>query len=129
MRTEAKEALARLRENILDSDNQACFIEREELLREHAADVMAQPPEERYRVEFELLMDNLSTPIDADDVFAGRMLEGRWPHQEGFSRNGLSSPGHITLAVERVLKIGLQESTNLPNQKVLNFNIFCCLRD
>ena len=107
MRAEAKEALARLRNRILDSNNQACFIEREELLREHAEEVFAQPQEERYRVEFELLMDNLSTPIDADDVFAGRMLEGRWPHAEGFSRNGLSSPGHITLAVERVLKIGL----------------------
>ena len=108
MRIEAKEALARLRNRILDSDNKACFIEREELLRNHAADVLAQPAEERYRFEFELLMDNLSTPIDADDVFAGRMVEGRWPHEEGFSRNGLSSPGHITLAVEHVLKIGLQ---------------------
>jgi formate C-acetyltransferase len=108
MRTEAKEALARLRNKILDSDNKACFIEREELLRTHEADVLAQPPEERYRFEFELLMENLSTPIDSDDVFAGRMLEGRWPHEDGFSRNGLSSPGHITLAVERVLKIGLQ---------------------
>ena len=74
MRAEAKEALARLRNRILDSDNQACFIEREELLREHAEEVLAQPQEERYRVEFELLMDNLSTPIDANDVFAGRML-------------------------------------------------------
>ena len=108
MKAEAKEALTRLRDKILDTDNQACFIEREELLRAHAEEVLAQPPEERYRFEFELLMDNLSTPIDADDVFAGRMVEGRWPHKEGFSRNGLSSPGHITLAVERVLKIGLQ---------------------
>ena len=63
MRTEAKEALARLRNKVLDSDNKACFIEREELLRTHGTDVLAQPPEERYRFEFELLMDNLSTPI------------------------------------------------------------------
>ena len=56
MKAEAKEALTRLKDKILDSDNLACFIEREELLRAHAEEVLAQPPEERYRFEFELLI-------------------------------------------------------------------------
>ena len=100
-------ALLRLRNRILASDNLACFIERESLLRAHAGETAASPPEERYLREFELLMDNLSTPIDPDDVFAGRMLEGRWPHAEGFTRLGLTSEGHITLPMPVILKHGL----------------------
>jgi formate C-acetyltransferase len=100
-------ALLRLRNRILASDNLACFIERESLLRAHAEETAACPPEARYLHEFELLMDNLSTPIEPDDLFAGRMLEGRWPHAEGFTRLGLTSEGHITLPTPTILKHGL----------------------
>lgn len=100
-------AINRLRRKILDGDNLACFIERETLLRDHAHATLALPPEERYLFEFTLLMDHLSTPVDPDDVFAARMLEGRWPHPEGFSRAGLTSEGHITLPMAKILSIGL----------------------
>ncbi len=100
-------ALLHLRNLILESDNKACFIERESILRSHAGETTALPKEDRYLHEFELLMDNLSTPLAPDDVFAGRMLEGRWPHEEGFSRVGLTSEGHITLPMPEILKHGL----------------------
>ena len=92
-------ALERLREKILASDNRACFIERETLLRDHAEQTLALPEEERYLFEFELLLGRLSTPVDPDDRFAGRMAEARWPHPEPFTRipGGLGSRGPITL--------------------------------
>lgn len=103
------QALERLREKILVSDNSACFIERELLLHNHAAQTQALPEEERYRFEFELLLDHLSTPIDPDDRFLGRMAEARWPGPEPFTRlpGGLSSEGHITLPMPAVLTHGL----------------------
>ena len=102
-------ALNRLREKILGSDNKACFIERETLLRSYAADTLAMPEEERYRFEFELLLDHLSTPVDPDDRFPGRMAEARWPHPEPFTRipGGITSEGHITLPMPEILSEGL----------------------
>ena len=41
-------ALLRLRNRILASDNLACFIERESLLRAHAGETAACPTETRY---------------------------------------------------------------------------------
>ncbi len=101
--------LNRLREKVLVSDNKACFIERETLLRDHAAATLALPEEERYLAEFELLLDGLSTPVDPDDGFAGRMVEARWPHPEPFSRvpGGIGSEGHITLPMPEILSKGL----------------------
>lgn len=92
-------ALERLREKILASDNRACFIERETLLRDHAEQTSRPAEEERYLFEFELLLGRLSTPVDPDDRFAGRMAEARWPHPEPFTRipGGIGSEGHITL--------------------------------
>ena len=104
-------ALDRLRGRILDSDNLACFIDREEILRRHAAETLALPADgaARYLAEFEDLLDELPTPVDPDDVFLGRMNEARWPHAEKFTRTprGLASEGHITLPVETVLARGL----------------------
>ena len=104
-------ALDRLRGRILDSDNLACFIDREEILRRHAAETLALPANgaARYLAEFEALLDELPTPVDPDDVFLGRMNEARWPHEEKFTRTprGLASEGHITLPVETVLARGL----------------------
>lgn len=101
--------LTRLREKVLAADNKACFIERETLLRDHAAKTLALPEEERYRFEFELLLDHLSTPIDSDDGFAGRMVEARWPYPEPFTYvpGGINSEGHITLPMPKVLSAGL----------------------
>lgn len=102
-------AIGRLRERILSSDNRACFIERERLLRDHAAQTRALPEEERYLHEFELLLDGLSTPLDPDDRFAGRMIEARWPYPEPFTRipGGVGSEGHVTLPMPEILSRGL----------------------
>ena len=104
-------ALDRLRNRILDSDNLACFIDREEILRRHETSTRALPPEgaERYLAEFEALLAELPTPIDSDDIFVGRMNEARWPYPEAFTRipGGIASEGHIPLPLSTVLPRGL----------------------
>ena len=101
--------LDKLIEKIYAGDNLACFIEREEILRAHRAETEALPLEERYLHEAELLLDGLSTPIEPEDMFAGRMVEARWPHSEPFCHtpNGLFTWGHITLPMAKVLNLGL----------------------
>ncbi len=101
--------LTSLIEKIYAMDNSACFIEREEILRAHAAETLALPLSERYLHQATLLFDGLSTPIEPEDVFAGRMVEARWPHEEPLPRlpGGISSSGHITLAMPKILTEGL----------------------
>ncbi len=104
---QSEKDLARLRDLVLEADNLNCFIERETLLREHAAEIRARPQPQWYIAELELLLGNLSTPLDPCDKFAGRMVEGRWPHADGFTCGGLIAEGHITLPMPKVLRIGL----------------------
>lgn len=102
-------ALEGLRKKVLAADNKACFVERETLLRDHAGAVLALPEEERYRAQFELLLDNLSTPVEPDDLFLGRMVEGHWPFAEPTCRlpGGIASEGHVTLPMPKILSQGL----------------------
>ena len=101
--------LNKLIEKVYACDNLACFIEREEILFANKEATEALPIEERYLHEANLLFDGLSTPIESEDVFAGRMIEARWPHSEPFSRvpGGIRSSGHITLPIQKILIIGL----------------------
>lgn len=101
------ERLNRLKSQILASDDRACFIERENILAENRESISALPESLRYTAEFELLMKNLSTPIDPDDVFAGRMVEGIRSSAPLPPLPGqLSSDGHITLPMEKILTLG-----------------------
>ncbi len=101
--------LNRLIEKVYACDNLACFIEREEILFANRKSTEALPIQERYLHEANLLFDGLSTPIEPEDVFAGRMIEARWPHSEPFLRlpGGIRSSGHITLPIPKILSIGL----------------------
>lgn len=102
------DSLNRLRRMIMDSDNEACFIEREEILRKYEKETLALDPSQQYLFEAEKLLGELSTPLNADDLFAGRMLEGRWHHSEPFTRIALSSQGHATLPIAKILTVGLK---------------------
>ena len=99
--------LERLKLLIFNSDDRACFIERENILAQNRDAVAALPYSQRYTAEFELLMKHLSTPLEADDVFAGRMVEGirdaaPLPGLPG----SLGSEGHITLPIGKILSVG-----------------------
>ena len=102
------ERLERLKLLIFKSDDNACFIERENILADNRERVAALPYPQRYAAEFELLMKHLSTPIEPDDVFAGRMVEGiRSAEPLPPLPGALGSEGHITLPIEKILSVGL----------------------
>ena len=101
--------LQKLVEKVYAGDNLACFIEREEILRAHQSETEQLPIQERYLHELNLLCDGLSTPIEPEDMFAGRMVEARWQHNEPFTRvsGGICTSGHITLPISGLLFLGL----------------------
>ncbi|MFH1570910.1 MAG: pyruvate formate lyase family protein [Gemmatimonadota bacterium] len=98
-----------LRQRLLGGRNDFCFAERQAILAAVDAGIDAVPAELRYASALERLLAELSTPIEPDDVLAGRMLEGP-PGPEG-PLHGLayfSSPGHTTLDWATVLEEGLE---------------------
>ncbi len=99
-----------LRERILAGNNDHCFIERQELLSQIDREIECIHPAMRYAFAFESLLANLSTPIDPQDVFAGKMLEGPWDSEVELQVHVpyLQSPGHTTLDWEDLLKNGLR---------------------
>ena len=99
-----------LRQKIMAASNEHCFIERQEIMADVALRADCVPPEFRYTYTLEQLLDRLSTPIEAEDVFLGRMVEGPWerdgdPHQR---LPFFSSPGHTTLDWSTLLNEGLE---------------------
>ena len=67
--------LDRLRSRVFAGDNRACFIERESILRGPAREPGALSAGDRYLFTLERLLAGISTPIECDDVFLGRMVE------------------------------------------------------
>jgi trans-4-hydroxy-L-proline dehydratase len=99
-----------LRQKIMAASNEHCFIERQEIMAAVALQADRVPPEFRYTYTLEQLLDRLSTPIEAEDVFLGRMVEGAW-EQNGDPHQRLpffSSPGHTTLDWPTLLNEGLE---------------------
>lgn len=98
-----------LRQRILAGSNEHCFIERQELLLQAESRLEQVPPQERYALVLEYLLDHLSTPIAPEDVFVGRMVEGPWNPDAPFRRSlpCFVSPGHTTLDWPALLTEGL----------------------
>ena len=63
---------------MLAGNNQACYREREQLLRELEPEARQQPDLQRYAWTLERLLGRVSTPIEDDDVFLGRVVEAPW---------------------------------------------------
>ena len=122
------ERITRTRERILSADNRCCFIDREIALRECRSASLARPAYERYLFEFETVLAALSTPIDDDDVFAGRFATALWPYAgERFSRTpgGIESEGHISWCWEKILTggaVSLVEEVEEAAQRHPTFN-------
>lgn len=96
--------LQELTEKIFNADNTACFIEREQLLQQLDRKGIS------YSEVFEILLDGVSTPIDDNDVFLGRVVEAQWPNgQDGRAvyHPVLNTNGHMTLDWPQLLQKGL----------------------
>ena len=105
--------LDRLRERVFAGDNRACFIERESILRGIAAEAGSLSVGDRYVFALERLLAGISTPIEPDDVFLGRMVEAPMDDAlrsvqppDGWGLGGASC-GHLTLDWDTLLHKGL----------------------
>ena len=71
-----KNQLARLKEQILASDNRACFIERERILARLEGEMAEDWRHDRYARALATVLAEVSTPVDPCDYFVGRVVEG-----------------------------------------------------
>ena len=112
------DVLERLRDRVFAGDEEACFIEREEVLADLGNHTFPACGE-RVCATFEAILGRISTPIDPDDVFVGRIVEGR-PRRpmRGIGGGGSSHPanpfaipgwmqGHMTLHHQALVDRGL----------------------
>ena len=99
-----------LREKILNGNNNHCFIELENALLQCRETCLTLPHKDQYLFELVSILDNLSTPVDPEDILIGKMKEDLWPEEKGPLQSrtyGLRAEGHITWDWERVLQKGL----------------------
>ena len=94
-----------LKDKYVNSDNKACFYEREKVLNRIGKMNYLKKP--GYAGILAELLNEASTPIENDDVFAGRMLEAppepRWRVP---NITVIVNPGHLHFHWENVLKLG-----------------------
>ncbi|MCE5237915.1 hypothetical protein LLH23_05430 [bacterium] len=99
-----------LRERIFAGDNTHCFVERQHVFTELAAELDGLAVETRYAAILERLLAAASTPIADEDVILGRMVEGPAPDGQTYlpSLPGFASSGHLTPDWEALLTRGLR---------------------
>jgi len=91
-------------------DNAACFLERQRILAECENSALQEPVAARYAFVLAQLLDRSSTPVEPDDVFLGRMVEGNWPdlaEKPPMYGSFVYSIGHTTLDWPEFLAKGL----------------------
>lgn len=101
--------LIKLKELVFESDNRACFIERERILNRLSIELAEYNEPDRYARALAALLSEVSTPIDESDYFVGRVVEAL--PDEGMmapSRSLLASTGHMSFDYEKVLRVGLR---------------------
>lgn len=100
--------LAKLKELVFESDNHACFIERERILSRLEDEMRDYTEADKYALIFSKLLAEVSTPILECDYFAGRVIEAL-PDEEIKAPNRLLfSNGHMNPNYAKMLKLGLK---------------------
>ncbi len=100
--------LEKLKEMIFETDNNACFIERERILGRLENELKDYNGTDKYAIILSNLLTEVSTPILDCDYFAGRVVEAL-PDEEMQAPNLLlCSVGHMSFDYEKVLKVGLK---------------------
>ncbi|MEI6519238.1 MAG: pyruvate formate lyase family protein [bacterium] len=94
------EQFSRLKDKIFSGDNSACFIEREAILRRMVQENSS------YTETFVTILNEVSTPIEDDDFFLGRVVEGVLPDKELHNTKYYTN-GHMTLDWPTLLSKGL----------------------
>ncbi len=96
----------RLKEKVFLQSDEHCFIEREKFL--NLAEATGEKSFEFYADIIAELLDNVSTPVDSDDIFVGRVVEGSSQEEKAAPNYLLSSMGHITPDYQKLLNFGYE---------------------
>ncbi len=98
-----------LKNQIFESDNHACFIERERILSRLEIEMEGYDKPDRYARALATLLSEVSTPVDESDYFVGRVVEAL--PDEGMQAPNhklLRSEGHMSFDYEKMLRVGLE---------------------
>ena len=98
----ASPRLQRLIEKVFAQSNEHCFIEKERYLT--AFSEQDEKPADYYPRMLAGLLDTVSTPIEAEDVFVGRVVEA--PPEGPAPSRLLYAKGHLTPDYPRLLQKG-----------------------
>lgn len=96
-----------LKELVFESDNDACFIERERILNRLEKEFEGYDKPDKYACIFSKLLSEVSTPIENCDYFAGRVLEAKPDVEMSAPNRLLCATGHMSPNYEDLLKYGL----------------------
>lgn len=97
-----------LKELVFESDNEACFIERERILNRLEKEFGEYNESDKYPLIFSRLMAEVSTPIEDCDYFAGRVVEAKPDFGMTAPNRLLCATGHMSPDYESLLKYGLK---------------------
>ena len=100
--------LAEIKRMIFDTDDKACFIERERIFARLDSELCDYTCTDKPALVLSRLLSEVSTPIYDCDYFAGRCVEAR-PDEEMNAPNPLlCSTGHMSFDYEKIFRIGLE---------------------
>ena len=101
--------LDQLKQLVFESDNNACFIERDRILQRLESELPDPDAPDYYAQILSALLAEVSTPVLACDYFAGRVVEA-------LPEEGIPSPhtllctiGHQSPDYSRLLSLGLKD--------------------
>lgn len=100
--------LIKLKELVFESDNKACFIERERILRRLETEMAEYKGKDKYALVLSKLLSEVSTPILDCDYFAGRVVEALPDENINEPSWLLYSMGHMSFDYEKLLRVGLK---------------------
>lgn len=97
--------IERLKDLVFEQKNNHCFIERESFL--NALPVCEEHPTDYYANILSDMLDYVSTPVDQNDIFVGRVLENA-PRKEwdACPNRTLFAKAHLTPDYKRLLTLG-----------------------
>lgn len=100
--------LEKLKDLIFETDNNACFIERERILGRLEKEMQNYSGADKYAIVLSKLLAEVSTPILECDYFAGRVVEAVPDAGMKAPSKLLCSVGHMSFDYAKVLNIGLK---------------------
>ena len=100
--------LNRIKELVFESDNTACFIERERTMSRLEKELKNYTAPDKYALIISRVLAEASVPLYDCDLFAGRVVEAK--PDEGMNAPSLllKSTGHMSFDYAKLLKCGLK---------------------